>query len=297
MKWGLSQGLIGQDQLVPSFTAIGPNTYLTRNDFAKMLGIAVAVHAIALGVAGLMPSQTVTDIPVRALSFKLGDQDKVAAYGRPSGAGESAAPVATSAQIAPPILQAITQAPVEPAERVAPTLPAPKPKPVLQPKPQPKPKLEEPTPAPKPAPAIAATPQQYVREVGKAPAATAQNGANTGYGVNEGAIGGSGLESSQTAQTTEAVRQRYEQQISSWIERHKITPEGIGHEVRVVVRMQIDRGGVIRYYALEQPSGIQAVDAAAIDMVRRANPVPPVPANYPAGTLIEFIIPIVFAAP
>ena len=32
-------------------------------------------------------------------------------------------------------------------------------------------------------------------------------------------------------------------------------------------------------------------------MIRRANPVPSVPENYPAGSLIEFLIPITFAHP
>jgi hypothetical protein len=32
-------------------------------------------------------------------------------------------------------------------------------------------------------------------------------------------------------------------------------------------------------------------------MIRRANPVPAIPADYPAGNLIEFLIPITFEAP
>jgi protein TonB len=64
-----------------------------------------------------------------------------------------------------------------------------------------------------------------------------------------------------------------------------------------VMRVRIDRGGAVRYAALEESSGIDILDAAAIDMIRRANPMPAAPANYPTGDLIEFLIPITFRAP
>lgn len=64
-----------------------------------------------------------------------------------------------------------------------------------------------------------------------------------------------------------------------------------------MVRMCIDRGGNVRYYAIEQSSGLSIFDDAALDMIRRANPVPAVPVNYPASNLVEFLIPISFKAP
>lgn len=284
--------------LTPSTVAMGPNTYLGRNDFLKMLGVAFAVHVAVFGIAHLFPREAVTNIPVRALSFKLGDEDRVAAY----------APAPTPP--AAPVMQAST-APVEtapelaaePMERVAakPTPAPPKPMPKPQPRKIPteqfvkevQPKPMEPLPAiapPAPSPAIAPSPQQYVREVGQPNPLLA--------GIPQGAIGGSGQVNTQTEQTTETIRERYEQQISAWIQRHKIYPAGAaGAAGRVVVRMRIDRAGTVRYYALEQSSGNNLIDAAAVDMVRRANPVPAVPANYPAGNLIEFLIPISFEAP
>jgi protein TonB len=138
-------------------------------------------------------------------------------------------------------------------------------------------------------------PQQHVREVGQAvaPAAQPQAGGNTGYGINDGAIGGAGTENTQTEQSVKEIRERYEQQISAWIERHKFYPaDAGGREGRVVVRMRIDHSGVVRYYAIEKSSGVTAIDAAAIDMIRRANPVPPVPYNYSVDPLIEFLVPI-----
>jgi protein TonB len=139
-------------------------------------------------------------------------------------------------------------------------------------------------------PAIAPNPQRFVRETGAAPAA-AQGAAN-------GVRGGQGSETTSTNGSPEEARARYEQQISAWIQQHKLYPaDAGGKEGRVVVRMRIDRAGYVRFYALEQASGIAPLDAAAIDMVRRANPVPAVPSDYPAGNLIEFLIPITFRAP
>ncbi len=313
MNQGLTQGMLGggRQALAPSLLGVGPNAYLGRRDFALMLAIALLVHLLAFAIVSLFPQEKVTHIPVRALSFKLGDRDRIAAYDQQGG---------QESRISAPVMRA--SAPVEPvksvssddAPRVAPKplpQPAPAPKPVKPQKiasaPRPKP-ASRPTPAPEPeaphytpfseqpSPAIASRPQQYVREVGQANSARAARAANRGrHGTRTGAIGGSGNESTQTAQTIEAVRQRYEQEISAWIERHKIYPAAAdGRQGRVIVRIRIDRSGVIRYYALEQSSGTTVIDEAAVDMVRRANPVPSVPANYPAGNLIEFLIPINF---
>lgn len=291
MKWGLTQGLIGARDNAPSLAALGPNTYLDQRDFLKMLGAAIAAHALVFGIASLFPHEKVTNIPVRALSFKLGDQNRIAAYGsRAMAPAIVAAPAmvasAPIAPVAPPVAQ-------EAAPRITPA-PAPAPKREPQkPKPPPPalPKFTPPPAVPAP-PAIAPNPQQYVRE-------SAPIDPRTGLpstGILTGAIGGSGYETTQTEQTTQAIRERYEQQISSWIARHLYYPaEGAGRTGRVIIRMRIDRSGVVRYYALEQSSGVQAIDAAAIEIIRRANPVPAVPANYPAGNLIEFLIPVVIA--
>lgn len=338
MVWGLKQGMVGaaQQSLSPSLVALGPNRYLREKDFFKMLAIALGAHAVVLLIASLMPREEVTDIPVRALTFKIGGADRIAAYGAPTGVGTTVAAPAPAASSTPPGNWRATPLarpqptpakpaasyrpePVKPA-RVIPiapprerTMPVENRAPQLAPiQPMPQPVAPEPVAPPTlaglpdptiltqvAAPAIAPTPQRFVREAGAAPAA-GQTGAqpNTGSGVADGAVGGQGLETTMTQQTAQAIRERYEMQISGWIQTHKTYPaEAQGREGRVVVRMRIDRAGYVRYYALEQSSGVNALDAAAIDMVRRANPVPAVPANYPAGNLIEFLIPITFRAP
>lgn len=312
----LGKGLLGRNQhsLSASVAAIGPNRYLNELDFLKMLGAALVAHVIIFGIASLFPHEQVTNIPVRALSFKLGDQDRIAARGM-SGAGMTmthpiAAPqrqITSTERWRPSPNQAIpaTPAPLRPIAKqpkivaVQPELPRQVPReniappvapdPVLAPLPAPSSNL--PNPALLNQPAIAPTPQQLVREVGAANPVPAQPGLPTG------AVGGQGVVNTAT-DAIQQIRERYEQQISSWIQLHKIYPAAAGGRAgRAVVRMRIDRSGAVRYYAIEQSSGIEAIDSAAIDMIRRANPVPAVPENYPAGALIEFLIPITFHAP
>lgn len=275
MNWGLTQGLLARNHasLAPSSSAIGPNTYLTARHFLIMHGVAFVVHVLVFVIAALIPSEKVVDIPVRALSFKLGDEHRIAPANTP------AAPA-----VAAPVLEAVSTdswkaspnvpAPVVPAPLVAKPIPAPKPTPVKA------------KPVEKPAPAIAPTPQQYVREVGAAPTMPASTPS------------GQTAVQSLAAQQAEAVRARYEQQISGWIQRHKLYPPAAGgREGRVVVRMRIDRAGNVRYVAIEQSAGLAVFDEAALDMIQRANPVPAVPQDYPAGNLVEFLIPISFKAP
>lgn len=298
--WGLSQGLLGRARtLTPSLRAVGPNTYLTQRDFLKMMAAALLVHALIFGIAALVPHEKVTNIPVRALSFKLGDEDNIAAYAPAAGTpapAPTAAPVLTASretwQATPDKPAPEIPAPLKPVEKVKP-----EPKPQPKPKAAPKPIAERETPVEQPAPQPPmSTPQQYIREVGgpsqQAVAAAMQSGTPTG------AIGGSGNELTMTQQTAQAARARYTQEVSAWIERHKLYPaEAKGSEGRSVVRVRIDRMGNVRYYAIEQSSGSQALDQAALDMIRRANPMPAAPQNYPEGNLIEFLIPISFKAP
>jgi protein TonB len=332
MSWGLTQGMVGADRatLAPSALAVGPNTYLSQNDFLRMVAIAGVVHMLIFIIVSMMPQEKVVTIPVRALSFRLGDGDRISAVGMTM----NAAPVAPAAptikassaretwkpsSATPPKVPAPLRPIARPALRVPPApLPVKAPKliPVASPSPAAVPlsapaqrqvPVEQAVPANPPAPAAPSTeppppaasalpstapvtqnqpatttadgPQQYVRESGAAIAELTKLGGGTG-------------------ESAQVIRERYEQQISGWVGRHKMyPPEAGGREGRAIVRMRIDRTGYVRYYAIEQSSGIAAIDAAAIDMIRRANPMPAVPENYPSGALIEFLIPITFRAP
>ena len=90
---------------------------------------------------------------------------------------------------------------------------------------------------------------------------------------------------------------RYTQLISLWLYKFQTYPEKEhlqGIVGSTVVRIRVDRRGNVRYYALERTTGSEALDRAAIDMVRRANPVPAVPNDYPEGEVQEFLIPVRF---
>lgn len=326
MPRGLNIGMLGwkQRSLAPSNVAVGPNTYLREKDFLTMLGIALVVHALAIGIASLLPKEAVKDIPVRALSFKIGDTDRVAAYGLTSAIGTTTVAPTPEAPATPLPLRRVeppkpassyTPQPVKPQKIVPPEqrrMPIensaslqPLPQEVAPPPPQPA--AVQPMPAALPStevltqygPAIAQNPQRFVREAGAAPVAGEQGATNAmGQGSLQGAVGGQGTENVMTAQTMQAIRERYEQQISAWIQQHKLYPAAAGgREGKAILRVRIDRSGYVRYYAIEQSTNVAALDAAAIDMIRRANPVPAVPADYPAGNLIEFLIPITFRVP
>jgi len=128
-------------------------------------------------------------------------------------------------------------------------------------------------------PALSNETKQYVREVSTP---------NTTTSLKLGEKGAKDAE----------VMSRYTQLISLWVQKFKVYPEEArvgGFEGATVVRVRIDRKGNVRYYALERSTGIEMLDRAAIEMIKRANPVPAVPADYPKGDLLEFLIPVNFS--
>lgn len=310
--------------LAPSLRGIGPNTYLAGSHFWAMVAAAVIVHMAIVAIYSMLPEQKVTSIPVRALSFKLGGQESIAAYGLQAALGASQpALIAAPQPVAQPVPVPQAPKPVETAsneEWRAADAAQPTPKPVQEkriavnekrqrpvenranpPAPEPPPLIAAPPPLLTPAPAIAPNPQRYVRETGLPSLTPITGGADQGYvgqGAPTGTMGGQGTQTVLTDKMADDIRSRYEQQISVWIERHKIYPQEAGRATgRVVLRVRVDRQGYVRYYAVERGSGNAYLDRAAIEMVRRANPVPAAPSNYPAGNLIEFLIPILFEAP
>lgn len=301
MNWsqGLKQGMLGRAQqtLDPTTIALGRNTYLTEQHFLRMVAVALLLHGLVLGIASLWPDERVTDIPVRALTFKIGATQRIAAFA-PVAAPVPVAPAASQWRAAPatakPVPQPVKQPKIIPLvprdQRQVPTENA---QPTPQPQSVPQPVQQAPSQNPPQAAglpdtgvlmqqaAIAPNPQRFIRETGS-PA---------------GAVGGQGSATTLPADTVQQVRERYEQVISGWIQQHYPNIAPGARKLRPVVRLRIDRTGNLRYYALEQSSGSDAVDAAALDMIRRANPLPPVPPAYPAGNLVEFLIPIVFRVP
>ena len=134
----LQYGMMGirQLSLAPSLAALGPNRYLREKDFFTMLAIACVAHLVVILIMGMLPEEKVTDIPVRALSFKIGGQDRIAAFGLPMGVGSTVTPPKPTAAATPPAQPKTETWRATPKENVAvpaplkpiPFMSAPKPK-------------------------------------------------------------------------------------------------------------------------------------------------------------------------
>jgi TonB family protein len=114
-------------------------------------------------------------------------------------------------------------------------------------------------------------------------------------GVNgEGEGGGGGRPSARV----QAVVSKYEQLLSAWIEKHKVYPAEAfkrGLQGDVTLRLRINRYGAVVLKTIEKTSGHPELDKAVLETATRANPMPVVPAEYPGGAQLEFLVPISFS--
>jgi periplasmic protein TonB len=250
---------------VPSGLAPRPvlrSEYLGNDYFAMVLGLAFVLHIAAIFGYYLVPTTQVMDIPVRALNIRLGDGEVQLQEGQ----AQPQPTVPNTSQVE----NAVTKlSRPETHEKAAAT-------------PTPKPAEKTPVAKAETAPDVLPTPKsiqprQFVRS------APASVGTQSNLGNS-------------TAKNAE-IQSRYEQAISLWIEKFKVYPADArmnNLQGSTVVRIRIDRRGTIRYSALERSTGFLELDRAALDMVRRANPVPAVPSDYPTGDMFEFLIPVNF---
>lgn len=254
------------------------SNYLTQKHFLWALAIAGAIHLVAGIIAALNSTNQAAQIPVHVMNIKLGTSELMATA--PDAINEETRRTMDLSSMPLPSLPAspppqVTAAP--PKTKAKDAIPVQK-RPVIK-KPQ-KPEMLAPARDQK---TTTSAPTQYVREAAPAKAAPAPKGDPTG----------SVLGNSDSA--TAEVMQRYTQQISLWLQRYKVYPDELrarGIHGKAVIRMRIDRAGTIKYFRIEQSTGYPELDNAVVTMVRAANPVPAVPENYPAGNLIEFLIPV-----
>jgi protein TonB len=68
------------------------------------------------------------------------------------------------------------------------------------------------------------------------------------------------------------------------------------HHERGIVRLHfiVDRGGHVLSYEVVGSSGFADLDEAARTMIRNAQPLPPVPPEYP-GPVLDLVLPLVFS--
>ena len=253
--------------------------YLTQKHFLYMLSFAGFIHLIAMIIAALSAGSHASKIPVHVMNIKLGTSELMAQAPDAMGAKEnvrrtvdlSSMPLPTLPPVAPQAKSASPSSKV-PAKENAPV--------VKRKVAKPKPEMLAPARDQK---TTTSAETQYVREDAvKQPEALPAgdpNGTLLGNSTN----------------ATAEVMQRYTQQISLWLQRHQVYPDGLrsqGISGNAIIRLRIDRTGRIKFFRIEQSTGNAELDDAVVAMVRAANPVPAVPANYPAGNLVEFLIPV-----
>ncbi len=247
--------------------------YLGRQHFMAMFVMAIILHILALLGISAIPRVRIIDIPIHAMNIRLGDSDVQIVQEDESAYPQPTVDNANSAQLESAMTKMIRKPVKEKVEK--PPTPAPRVNKIVAPT------IEKTAPQNQVSPEKSDSPRQFVRYMPAEKTAEKKDGTGIGNSVASSA----------------AIKSRYEQTISLWIQKFKLYPESAraqGMEGSTVVRIRIDRRGNIRYSGLEGNTGYEELDRAALDMVRRANPVPAVPDGYPEGEMFEFLIPVNF---
>jgi len=274
--------------------------YLDQRFFLLTLFGAILLHLAGFYIWAIMPKIEVLDVPVHALNIKLSDSDEMSAEEMKAiqpGADNSASVENTVTRVIRDQDEEdkANQARVQ---RVTSTMD----KTMSQ--------LDKPATT-APAPIVPATPAAPSKAVVKGKFDVRQEGTTIAAPVTpvqahqfvrddevqSTASNNTGASAGNSGTHEAELVSHYEQLISLWIQKFKLYPAEArtqGMQGETVVRIRIDRHGNIRYYVLERSTGFPALDHAAIDMIRRANPVPAVPVDYPRGDLMEFLIPVSF---
>jgi protein TonB len=95
-----------------------------------------------------------------------------------------------------------------------------------------------------------------------------------------------------------AARSAYQDLLFAHVRRFRLYPEDArrhGLEGVVQVHFALDRSGDVLAAWVETSSGFQALDAAALETVRRAQPLPAIPAELPDQ--MDVLLPVVFSLP
>nr|WP_093188078.1 energy transducer TonB [Thiocapsa sp. KS1] len=162
---------------------------------------------------------------------------------------------------------------------------APKPKPEPEPEPATEPRIKSPRPNAARSASVDANATGKVTgkpSAGGGGAASAA-GAGGGGGTSGKAEGGKS-------------KDRYYAELAAWLERHKRYP-ALARKMRqegiVRVRFVIDRNGRVISHRIETSSGHTALDDAASELLRRASPMPAIPARMGQSRL-EIVVPIAY---
>jgi TonB family protein len=95
---------------------------------------------------------------------------------------------------------------------------------------------------------------------------------------------------------SEAVNQ-WKREISRLVGLHqRVPPEACGKGGQAKIAFRIDRAGKLVSSDIASGTGLPALDKAALEMVRGAQPFPPAPPEVPEDNF-DFVVPIIFAKP
>lgn len=95
-------------------------------------------------------------------------------------------------------------------------------------------------------------------------------------------------------QAAARIRATWQKELVAYLDKHKRYPKaGAQKNVRIVVGFELDRLGHVITTRIVESSGDPAFDAAALDMVRRSDPVPPPPPLI-ADDGLSFSLPVIF---
>lgn len=256
-----------------TFSTFREYTIITRKRFFYSLIIAFILHSIFFASVHYAPREEVIDIPVKALNIKLGD----ALTGEEEALLEQANTPESNSQQIEASLQNAFAPPSENEDSVA---------------------LEE----------MFQRKQTTIPDTSKKQSSIGREGNVTSNQVARQYV----RERVSTQATPQvagdvlgnkvvASKKRvevYTQTIALWLDKFKVYPEAAkagGMQGRAMVRIRIDRRGNIHYRILSERTAYPLLDKAVLDMVRRANPVPAVPSDYPvADEYLEFVIPVSF---
>ena len=277
----------------------------------RSLAASAALHAgIVLALLLLLRSTPLPEEPVvKVTVLPDGPGAAGAVGGAGGGGGEAREAQSASAQAAPddtpPAAPPANETPAETEAEAAPS-PAPSerepppspPSPTATavaldsppPPPRQKPRLshEHRPPPTSPAPRAAETPSEGPVQIAAAPAITPTPG-TPGAGSGPGGTGGVGTGADGAGHGAigdgplEGPGDDYLQRLKRWLNKYKHYPKDAidkKQEGRLVVSFVILRDGTVLDPRIERSSGILSLDAAAIEMLHAASPVPPLPETY-----------------
>ncbi|HUZ73633.1 MAG TPA: TonB family protein [Stellaceae bacterium] len=185
----------------------------------------------------------------------------------------------------PPPLPSRKPRPPQPVKRVRSQPPvAPPPRPVVAAAPP-----ELPSPAP---PAPASAPATAASTTGGATASGSAGATGQGAGQGQGSEGaGHGVIG---AGPVAGPGDDYLEALQRWLSKYKRYPAAAlkkKEEGQAVVGFTLKRDGTVLSAWIVRSSGVPALDAAALELMHRASPVPPVPARY-QGSELKLAIPV-----